>query len=175
MVDRIGKGIRTAPRDVLVSESADPKQLGGAFGIHKALDMAGSALGILIAYLLLTGSNGSFNYKRLFLISTIPALAGLCILLFVKEKKQEHPVQVREPFWKHMKELNGNLKLYLVVAFLFTLGNSSNTFLLLRAKDVGFTDQSVVLLYLVYNLTAALLLLFLLSFTQSASDSEDAF
>lgn len=157
VVDRIGKGIRTAPRDVLVSESADPKQLGGAFGIHKALDMAGSALGILIAYLLLTGSDGSFDYKRLFLISTIPALAGLFILLFVKEKKQEHITQDREPFWKHMKELNGNLKLYLVVAFLFTLGNSSNTFLLLRAKDVGFTDQSVVLLYLVYNLTAAIL------------------
>ncbi|MEG2323565.1 MAG: MFS transporter [Anaerovoracaceae bacterium] len=160
VIDRIGKGIRTAPRDVLVSESADPNKMGSAFGIHKALDMAGSALGILMAYFLVVSSTGTFDFKRLFLISTIPALIGLIFLLFVKEKKQKNQeikVTSREPFWKHIRELNGDLKLYLFVVFLFTLGNSSNTFLLLRAKSVGFTDENVVLLYLLYNLTAALL------------------
>ena len=72
VIDRTGKGIRTAPRDVMVSESAHNEQSGTAFGIHKALDMAGSALGILIAYLLLKSSNGNFQYKQIFLISMIP-------------------------------------------------------------------------------------------------------
>lgn len=158
VVDRIGKGVRTAPRDVLVSESADKEHMGRAFGIHKALDMAGSAAGILIAYLLLANASGGFEYKKLFLISIIPAVLGLAVLLFVKEKKrQPQAVKKRERFWKRLKEVDVNLKLYLLVAFLFTLGNSSNTFLLLRAKSVGFTDTNVVLLYLVYNLTAALL------------------
>lgn len=156
VIDRLGKGIRTAPRDVLVSESADKKTMGRAFGIHKALDMAGSAVGILIAYLLLANSTGAFDYKNLFIISIVPAIIGLAILLFVKEKKQ-HEVKEREQFWKRMKELDGNLKLYLLVAFIFTLGNSSNTFLLLRAKDVGFNDTNVVLLYFLYNITAAIL------------------
>lgn len=66
IIDRIGKGIRTAPRDVMVSESADKNKMGAAFGIHKALDMAGSAIGILLAFLLLSNANGDFNYKNFF-------------------------------------------------------------------------------------------------------------
>ncbi|MEG2597576.1 MAG: MFS transporter, partial [Oscillospiraceae bacterium] len=157
VIDRIGKGVRTAPRDVLVSESADKNKMGVSFGIHKALDMAGSAVGILIAYLLVAHSNGEFDYKKLFLISAIPAVLGIFTLLTVKEKPQTVHLKKREPFWKNMKLIDGNLKLYLLVTFLFTLGNSSNAFLLLRAKSIGFTDTSVVLLYLVYNLSAAFL------------------
>lgn len=158
VIDRIGKGIRTAPRDVLVSESADQDSLGKAFGIHKALDMAGSAAGILTAYFLLAGLNGrNIDYKNFFLLSMIPAVFGLVALLLVKEKRTAKTPQKREAFWKNAKTISGNLKLYLVVAFLFTLGNSSNTFLLLRAKSIGYTDQNVVLLYLLYNAVAALL------------------
>lgn len=157
VIDRIGKGIRTAPRDVMVSESADRNRIGTAFGIHKALDMAGSAIGILIAYLLLSSANGAFDYKKLFLISMIPALLSLAMFPLIKEKKEQRIIKEREPFWKNMKKLDGQLKLYLLVAFLFTLGNSSNAFLLLRAKSVGFTDTSVILLYFIYNLTASLL------------------
>jgi MFS family permease len=157
VIDRIGKGIRTAPRDVMVSESADRNRMGTAFGIHKALDMAGSAIGILIAYLLLSSANGAFDYKKLFLISMIPALLSLAMFPLIKEKKEQRIIKEREPFWKNVKKLDGQLKLYLLVAFLFTLGNSSNAFLLLRAKSVGFTDTSVILLYFIYNITASLL------------------
>ena len=158
VIDRIGKGIRTTPRDVLVSESAAKGCMGKSFGVHKALDMAGSALGILIAYLLLSnGGSSGFNYQRLFLISIIPAILGLAVLLFVKEQKQPRPERIREPFWQRFKELDSNLKLYLLISFIFTLGNSSNIFLLLRAKSIGFTDTNVVLLYLLFNITAALL------------------
>ncbi|NMP37603.1 MAG: MFS transporter [Clostridiales bacterium] len=157
VIDRIGKGVRTAPRDVLVSESAPEKSMGKAFGVHKALDMAGSAVGILLAYLLVARADGAFEYKKLFLLSIIPAALGLASLLSVKEKPQRRAEKHREEFWKNLRQIDGTLKLYLFVTFLFTLGNSSNTFLLLRAKDIGFTDTNVVLLYFVYNLTASLL------------------
>ncbi len=140
----------------MVCESADDLGRGKAFGIHKALDMAGSAVGIFIAYLLIANSVGGYDYKKLFLISMLPAVLGLAVLLFVKEKKKTACSQ-RERFWKNIKKLNGNLKLYLLVAFIFTLGNSSNAFLLLKAKSIGFTDTNVVLLYLIYNLSAAAL------------------
>jgi MFS family permease len=155
VIDRVGKGIRTAPRDVLVSESAEASRSGQAFGLHKAMDMAGSALGIFLSYLLLKYGRGEF--KRVFLISAIPAALGLAVLLFVKEKREKKERRERIPFWKNLSGLDRNLKLYLLVAFLFTLGNSSNTFLLLKAKNVGFNDTSVILLYFAYNLTASIL------------------
>ena len=157
VVDRFGKGIRTAPRDVLVSESADKDSMGKAFGIHKALDMAGSALGILITYFLLRGSNGLFEYSNIFILSTIPALLGLCMFFFFKEQKTRRPPKQKVAFWNNIKSINGQLKLYLIVVCLFTLGNSSNSFLLLKAKAIGFDDTSVILLYFLFNITASIL------------------
>ena len=157
VIDRIGKGIRTAPRDVMVSDSADEKHIGKAFGIHKALDMAGSALGILLAFLFLIYYKQNGVYKNIFLYSMIPAVLSLIMFLFVKEKKEHRSTIQRIPFWKNIAMLDRNLKLYILVAFLFTLGNSSNAFLLLRAKSTGFDDTTVVLLYFIYNITASLL------------------
>lgn len=158
VIDRLGKGIRTAPRDVMVSESADKNEMGKSFGIHKALDMAGSALGILLAYMLLRMlGNGQTNYKKIFAISVIPTVLALLMFVFVKEKKEERKRKERERFWNNFSTLDGRLKLYLVVVFLFTLGNSSNSFLLLRAKSAGFDDTNVILLYFLYNLTVSVL------------------
>ncbi|MDD2534043.1 MAG: MFS transporter [Eubacteriales bacterium] len=166
VIDRVGKGIRTTPRDVLVSESAAPGQLGRAFGIHKALDMAGSAVGILIAYFLVKAMpvvaatdqvTTNTTYKQLFLISIVPALIGLSLFALIKEQKVNRKVMHREPFWQNINRLNRPLKIYLTVAFLFTLGNSSNAFLLLRARSIGFDDASVILLYFIYSISAAVL------------------
>ncbi len=157
MIDRIGKGIRTTPRDVMVSENARQGRAGQAFGLHKALDMAGSAIGILLAYFLLKSATGNFDYRNVFWLSMIPAALGLLMILFIREKRAARNMQPRERFWKNLRSLNGQLKLYLLVTFLFTLGNSSNAFLLLRAKSVGFSDTSVILLYFIYNFTAAIL------------------
>lgn len=154
VIDRFGKGIRTAPRDVMVSESSDKSQMGKSFGIHKALDMAGSAIGILLSYILLKNM-GESGYKTIFAISVIPVLLALAMFFFIQEKKGPRTVKQREFFWKNIKNLNGNLKLYLLVAFLFTLGNSSNTFLLLKATDIGFSNTDVILLYFIYNFTCA--------------------
>lgn len=157
VIDRIGKGIRTAPRDVMVSDSAEKGQIGKAFGIHKALDMAGSAIGILIAYFMLRGTDGLLNYKKIFLISAIPILMAMAMFPLIRERKGERCLKTREPFWRNINKLDAQLKLYLLAAFLFTLGNSSNAFLLLRAKSLGFDDAAVILLYFLYNVTASLL------------------
>ena len=156
VIDRLGKGIRTSPRDVLVSESADKSAMGKSFGVHKALDMAGAALGILITFFLLR-NDGDYAYSKIFMLSIIPAVLGLCMFFFIKEKKTDLPQKTREPFWKNMKKIDNQLKLYLAVVCLFTLGNSSNSFLLLKAKATGFTDRNVILLYFLYNITASIL------------------
>ena len=156
VIDRFGKGIRTAPRDVMVSESADKDSMGKSFGIHKMLDMAGSAIGILLAFLLMR-SIGENGYKTVFALSIIPIVIALLLFVFVHEKKEPREAVQREPFWKNISKLDGRLKLYLFVTFLFTLGNSSNSFLLLRANDIGFSDSNTILLYFVYNVTASLL------------------
>ena len=158
VIDRLGKGIRTAPRDVLVSESSDKNEMGKSFGIHKALDMAGSAIGILLAFILLRMlGREQADYKMIFAISVIPTVLALLMFAFVKEKKETRNPQKRERFWEKYSALDGRLKLYLLVVFLFTLGNSSNSFLLLRAKSAGFDDTNVILLYFLYNLTASVL------------------
>jgi MFS family permease len=157
VIDRIGKGIRTTPRDVMVSESATAGCAGKAFGIHKSMDMAGSAIGILIAFLILNSSDGVYNYKQIFYISIIPAVLSLIMFSKVKEKKEVRVIKPREPFWQNINLLDSRLKLYILVAFLFTLGNSSNVFLLLRAKSLGFEDTTIILLYFIYNVSASLL------------------
>jgi MFS family permease len=156
IIDRFGKGIRTAPRDVLVSESATDNKLGKAFGLHKALDMAGMALGILITYFIFINMGDDFDFKFIFWISIVPAIIGLCMFFFIKEKQTERINRKPPAFWKNFKTLNSQLKLYLLVTLLFTLGNSSNAFLLLKAQAIGFSTVNIILLYFVYSITAAL-------------------
>jgi len=157
VIDRFGKGLRTAPRDVLVSESSDSAKLGSSFGLHKALDMAGSAAGILAAFFIMKAWRGDYAFKRLFLLSCVPAIASLFMFIFIKETG--NPRNSKEPLhvFRGLKSLDARLKLYLIVVFIFTLGNSSNTFLLLRAANVGFNPASVVFLYFVYNVVSSLL------------------
>jgi len=143
----------------MVSDSADSDSMGKAFGLHKTLDMLGAALGVLITYFLLRSLSGAdgHEYKKLFALSMIPAVLGLLVFVFIRQKNRVPDTKKREPFWRNLKSINGQLKLYLIIVFIFTLGNSSNTFILLRAKSVGFDDINVILLYFVYNITASAL------------------
>ena len=158
IIDRIGKGIRTSPRDVMVSESAKETDRGQAFGIHKALDMLGSAIGIILSYfILLRFKDNTSSYKLIFIISIIPAVIALLMFLFIKEKNTVYPQKERTGFLNQFKNLDQKLKMYLLISMIFTLGNSSNSFLLLRANTAGFDATSVILLYFIYNVTASLL------------------
>lgn len=158
IIDRFGKGIRTAPRDVMVAESTAGDTLGKSFGIHKALDMLGSAIGILSAFLILTYLGEHVQaYRTVFYVSIIPIVIALCIFPFVRESKHTRKASPNLPFWKQRVKLDRQLKCYLLAVTLFTLGNSSNTFLLLRANAVGIDSTQVIFLYFLYNAVASLL------------------
>lgn len=153
VVDRFGKGVRTAPRDALIADSADAKRRGAAFGLHRTMDTLGACIGILTAYFFTVHYKGDF--RNIFLLSLIPACLGVLILFFIREKK--HPAGVKkEKIRFQWGKLDKKLKLFLIFSFIFTLGNSSNQFLLLRAKNLGSPLPLVILFYLVYNITYAL-------------------
>lgn len=152
VIDRTGKGIRTAPRDALVEESSDKKKLGGSFGLHKMLDMAGSTLGVVFAYVFV---NNGIDFEKAFLYSIIPAIIGIMIIPSIREGRSER--QNVEKFTLKGIKLDKKLKLYLAMMFVFCLGNSSNIFLLMKAKDCGFSASQVILLYLVFNVSASIL------------------
>ncbi len=152
IIDRTGKGIRTAPRDALVAQSSDNKKLGGSFGLHKMLDMAGSSLGALLAYIFVATN---FGFHQAFLFSIIPALIGILIIFAVREDK-DNDTACEKLTLKGLK-LDGKLKAYLAAIFIFCLGNSSNTFLLLKAQERGFSAPQVILLYLIFNVVTSVL------------------
>lgn len=154
VVDRFGKGVRTAPRDALIADSTPPERLGRAYGLHRALDTAGAAVGVILAYYFLTAYRG--DYTAVFLYSLVPAALGVAILSLARERRIIRMSASERPLSFSWSALPTHLKAFLIVVLLFALGNSSNQFLLLRAKDVGFAPRTVLLLYLAYNIVYAL-------------------
>ena len=148
-IDRFGKGIRTAPRDALIADSAAGNKRGAAFGLHRAMDTLGAAIGVIWAYLIITQAKG--NFKSIFLWSLVPATLGVLCLFFVREKISPRPAGAKKLELK-WKSLDKRLKFFLIFTFIFTLGNSSNQFLLLKAQDSGNSLPRVILLYLFYNI-----------------------
>ncbi len=157
-IDRTGKGIRGAPRDAMIAESTDGNIRGAAYGIHRTLDTAGAVTGVLTAYFLVTfvlnspENNTVTLLKKIIFISLVPALAGVIILFFSTETGEKKKQGGKLDF-KTWKELDANLKIFLTALFLFTLGNSSNQFIFLRAiqKDLSFSMSELILLYLLFN------------------------
>ncbi|MDP1854161.1 MAG: MFS transporter [Candidatus Omnitrophota bacterium] len=162
ILDRFGKGVRTAPRDALIADSSNEKNRGRNFGLHRALDTLGACLGILLAYLFFKGA--SADYSKVFFIALIPAVLGLIALFWVKEKQKSvlGAARINKPkvsfkdLIPQFKILDKRLKAFLIITFLFSLANSSNQFLLLRAKTLGFNTRLIILLYLAYNVSYAL-------------------
>jgi len=154
IIDRMGKGIRTAPRDALIADSSQEGKRGMAFGLHRTMDTVGAFIGVSAAFFLLTTFNVR-DMRIVFLASLLPAALGVGILFFVRERKTEGK-QTGKKFSFSWKGLDKRLKLFLVFSFIFTLGNSSNQFLLLRAQNAGNSVAKVLLFYLVYNIVYAL-------------------
>ncbi|MEO0083108.1 MAG: MFS transporter [candidate division WOR-3 bacterium] len=149
LIDRFGKGIRTAPRDALIADSTDRTQRGRAFGLHRTLDTLGAAIGVLIAYYFL--KSYLTGYSQVFLLSLVPAVLGV-LVLFSAQEKIKTIMDYKEKIKFQWRNLPIKLRLFLIIVFLFALGNSSNQFLILRAKNLGHSVTSVLLLYLSYNL-----------------------
>jgi len=153
IIDRFGKGVRTAPRDALIADSARINKKGAAFGLHRALDTSGATIGVVWAYFLIKNFKGEF--KNIFLFSLIPAVLGAAFLFLVKEKRAALKDSHQKLQFK-WQALDKRLKLFLIFTFIFTLGNSSNQFLLLRAKNLGNSLPRIILFYLVYNIIYSL-------------------
>ncbi len=168
-LDRIGKGVRSAPRDALIAESAHPSARGRAFGFQRAMDFAGAALGVLLCYTFslrfldpVTRTLRDMNaFYLLFLISWIPAWIGVVILLFIHEKQigPQAPADLIRPTL-NPRHYNRNLKIFFLAVLLFTLGNSSNQFLLLRSTSLGHPLPAAILMYMLFNLSPSLLATF---------------
>ena len=149
MIERVGKGIRSAPRDAIVAESVDRSVRGKAYGFHRAMDGLGSVLGALLAFILLSTTNS--DYARIFLLAGIPGIAAVLFILFIKEPERTEGKQVRTTSMRvSFRALPANLRLLIVAASVFYLGHFGYAFLLLRAKDIGLTDQTAILLYVLF-------------------------
>jgi MFS family permease len=147
--DRLGKGFRGAPRDALLSESVDKSKWGKAFGFHRSMDNAGAVLGSIIAFLLFMVFPG--NYRVVFWLATIPAfLSVLALAIFVQEK-QVATLESKKVSLS-LRYFDTRFKLYLIILFIFTLGNSSDAFLILRVKSLGVSDKMIPVLWAVHNI-----------------------
>lgn len=166
-LDRVGKGIRSAPRDALISESTPGSMQGRAFGFQRGMDFAGAVIGSAICYFLVlefldpvTKNLRDLNsFYTIFIISIIPAFLGVAALFFIKENKKKISGEKKK---KPKPNLNigsysRNLRILFIAQFIFTLGNSSNQFLLLRSMELGYALSTVILMYILFNITTTLL------------------
>ncbi|MDH4188326.1 MAG: MFS transporter [Nitrospira sp.] len=153
-VDRVGKGIRTAPRDAIIASSTPPEHLGTAFGLHRAMDAAGAVVGPAIAILIL--SLWEAHYRLVFWLSILPGIAAvLLIAFFITPDKREQTGRTSVS-WS-LKGFNRRFIQFLLVIGLFSLGNSSNAFLILKAQHGGMTPAWISVVYLLFNVTYVLL------------------
>lgn len=151
-IDRLGKGLRTAPRDSLLLENATATNKGFIFGFHRTFDSLGAVFGPLVALVVLYFLKD--NLRLTFFFAFIPGVIAILLLVFfVKEKKQVVHQEKRKFIKIDWRVLDPKLKLFLLISFIFALGNSSDTFLLLNAKNLGLSTTLVVLAYVLYNIS----------------------
>ena len=154
VIDRIGKGIRTSPRDALIADSVDPRVRGKAFGFHRSADHAGAVLGPLIAFVLL--QRAGVEMRTLFLLAAIPGLLSVLVLVVGVREPRKQPdtaAIVAAPVIvpARLRSLDGRFWAVLGIILLFTLGNSTDAFLLLRAADLGVPVAQLPLLWAVLH------------------------
>ncbi len=159
-VERVGKGVRTAPRDALIADSTSERHRGLAFGLHRGADTAGAVVGLLIALAVIQWGAGAVQldreiFQRLVLFSLIPAFLGVGVLLWVARDvtpKATGESKAGVPF----SRLGRPFLVFLLIAALFDLGNFSDAFLILRAEERGLTLAGILWTLLGFNLTYAI-------------------
>jgi MFS family permease len=153
LLDRIGTGIRSAPRDALIASSVDEKDKGRAFGLEGVGDNTGAFLGPLLAVFLLYALH--VGIRAIFYLAIIPGLLAFLTVLLVKE--QHAAVTAKARIDVSLRQFPKDYWKYLLVTALFGLGNSSNAFLILRTQDIGASLETTILIYAAFNLVAALI------------------
>ena len=157
LTDRVGKGIRTAPRDAMIADTVRVEQRGIAFGFHRAMDHAGAVVGPLIGYVLVilfvanTKSPTTGEFSRIFLIASVPALIAVLVAMFFMRESPVKSSSDTEVKKLSLRGFDSNFKRFLLVLALFTLSNSSDSFLILRAMDAGVSIALVPLLWAAHH------------------------
>jgi MFS family permease len=159
--DRVGKGIRTAPRDALIADSVQPDQRGLAFGLHRTMDTMGAMLGLIIALVvvLITQRNATelsrSTFQTIVLISIVPAVLAVLTLAV---GAQDVPVTKERPAPKFaFRSLGKPFMIFIVIVSIFTLGNSSDAFLTLRAQESGLSVAGILGMLITFNLVYSLI------------------
>ncbi|MEW6035796.1 MAG: MFS transporter [Candidatus Micrarchaeota archaeon] len=158
--ERLGKSVRTAPRDALIAASTKESQRGRAFGFHRSMDTLGAIAGPAIAFCIfaIMGQNGG-AFRTIFLLALVPAaLAVLVLALAVREPKsvQAQAAARRPGFWVSLRSLGAGYKRFLSISLLFSLAYFSFALLVLRASEIGLGPDEALLAYLAFNICYAL-------------------
>jgi MFS family permease len=170
-VDRTGKGIRTSPRDALIADSIDERHRGIAFGLHRAGDTAGAMLGLIIALLVVAATQTEAldlsrdTFQWLVLIGIVPGFLAVLVLAVGARDVRTRAGKAdatgaqsdKGRVSLHFRDLNGDFQFFLLVVAIFTLGNSSDSFLILRAQERGLSVAGVLGMLITFNLIYALL------------------
>jgi MFS family permease len=157
LMDRIGKGIRTAPRDAMIADTVGVEQRGLAFGFHRAMDHAGAVIGPIIGYVLVVlfvanaKSPTTREFSKIFLAASVPALIAVLVAIFLMRESPVHEQRGPEITKLSLRGFDSNFKRFLLVLALFTLSNSSDSFLILRAMDSGVSIAVVPLLWAAHH------------------------
>jgi MFS family permease len=157
LTDRIGKGIRTAPRDAMIADTVRFEQRGLAFGFHRAMDHAGAVVGPIIGYLLViifvanAKSPTTGEFSKIFLAASVPALLAVLVAIFFMRESPVREQRGAEIAKLSLRGFDSNFKRFLLVLALFTLSNSSDSFLILRAMDSGVSVALVPLLWAAHH------------------------
>jgi MFS family permease len=152
-IERFGKGMRTAPRDSLIAGSVTNGETGKSFGLQKAMDNSGAIVGPLAAFILLIFFPE--NYRLIFILSGIPAILSIFVIIFgINEAKKS-----KESLFKkfHFKDFPRKYYLFLAIIFIFTLGNSTDALLMVKANEVGVKVAYIPLVYLITSIVSVLL------------------
>lgn len=159
MSDRVGKGIRGAPRDALIAAGVPKERRGFAFGFNRAADHLGAVLGPVAAFILLSflaanpASPTAHEYQEVFLYAAIPVVIGVFVIVFFVSEDTKPVKGVNNRIRFSLKEFDGNFKRFLMVIALFTLSNSTDAFLLLRATEAGISAALLPLLWMALHLS----------------------
>lgn len=148
--ERIGKGLRTAPRDSLISGSVNKGDTGRNFGFHKAMDNSGAILGPLMAFVLLYFFPQ--NYSLIFLLATIPAVLGVITIIFFIKEAKALPSDSPQKF--SFAQLPRRFYFFLFVIFIFTMGNSADALLLVKTTETGVDNAYIPFIYMLFNLVS---------------------
>ena len=163
--DRVGKGVRTSSRDALIADSVDEKERGRSFGLHRAMDTSGAVIGLIIAAIivyLIPGDKFHLEknaYHWMVIIGIIPAVLAVVVLTTLVQERKKLAATVKSGISKPaaLTPFSNQFKLYLFIMALFTLGNSSDFFLILDAQHVKTPLLQVVLMLVLFNITYALI------------------